>query len=97
MFHHMVMVRFKSETTRSQIDSITTGLATLPSQIAELVDYRFGPDAEITDGSWDYGIAADFMGEADYLVYSNHHAHRAVVSERVAPVVDEIARVQFHS
>jgi hypothetical protein len=97
MFHHMVMFRFKPETTQSQIDAITTGLATLPDQIVELASYRFGPDAAVTDGSWDYGVVADFTHEADYPVYSSHPAHIAVIAERITPVVDEIARVQFRS
>ncbi len=95
MLHHMVMFRFKSGTTESQIRSITAGLATLPDQIPELVRYRFGRDAAVTDGAWDYGVSADFPDSAGYHAYSNHPAHVAVLTERITPVIDEVARVQF--
>lgn len=97
MFHHMVMFRFKDDTTEDEIDAITAGLAALPSQIDVLGNYRFGPDAGITEGSWDYGVAADFTDEGHYPEYSSHPAHVAVFKERIAPVVEEIARVQFRS
>jgi hypothetical protein len=42
-------------------------------------------------------VVADFTHEADYPVYSSHPAHIAVIAERITPVVDEIARVQFRS
>jgi hypothetical protein len=97
MFHHMVMFRFRAGTSEDQIDAITDGLASLPGKIDVLSGYRFGPDAGITDGSWDYGVAADFVDEAHYPDYSSHPAHVTVFKDRIAPVVDEIARVQFRS
>lgn len=97
MFHHMVMFRFKSDTTEDQVAAMTAGLATLPGKIAELAAYRFGPDVGMTEGSWDYGVAADFDSAADYVTYSNHPAHRAVVDQAISPYVDEIVRVQYGS
>lgn len=97
MFHHMVMFRFKDGTTQEQIDAITSALASLPDEIDVLLAYRFGPDAGITDGTWHYGVAADFQEEAHYAEYATHPSHVAVVEERVSPIVDQIARVQFRS
>jgi hypothetical protein len=97
MFHHTVMFRFKPGTTQSQIDAITAGLAALPADIVELVVYRFGPDAGITDESWDYAVAADFHDSSGYFAYRDHPAHRAVVDERIDPNVEEFARIQFYS
>lgn len=97
MFHHMAMFRFNPGTTKDQIDSITDGLASLPDQIDVLSGYRFGPDAGIAEGSWDYGVAADFADETHYAAYSNHPAHVAVIKDRIAPVVSEIARVQIRA
>lgn len=95
MFHHLVMFRFKAETTQEDIDAVSAGLATLPDQIAEIVEYRFGPDVGTADGSWDFGLAAVFASEDDYRVYRDHPTHVAVITERIAPVKDKIERVQF--
>ncbi len=97
MFHHMAMFRFRAGTTEDQIGAITEGLGSLPGEIDVLMAYRFGPDAGIAEGSWDYAVAADFTDETHYPEYSNHPAHVAVLKERIAPVVEDIARVQFRS
>lgn len=97
MFHHMVIFRFEDGTDSQQIDAITEGLASLPPEIDVLVGYRFGPDVGITEGSWDYGVAADFVAEGHYNDYSKHPAHVRVVEERIKPFIKESARVQFWS
>jgi hypothetical protein len=97
MFNHMVVARFKAGTTQDQIDAITAGLASLPGAIEAIDEYRFGQDAGITDGTWDYGILARFATESDYAAYASHPAHVEVIQTRITPVVDEIARVQFES
>jgi hypothetical protein len=93
----MVMFRFKTGTTRHQIDAITDGLASLPGQIRVLDDYHFGPDAAIVESSWDYGISARFANEGDYAIYATDPAHTEVIRATITPVVDEIARVQLRS
>ena len=97
MLHHMVMFRFKTGTTQDQINAITDGLASLPGQIAVLDDYRFGPDAGITEGAWDYGVSGKFTDEADYTIYATHPAHTEVIRTTITPDVDEIAREQLRS
>jgi hypothetical protein len=97
MFHHMVMFRFKTGTTQDQINAITEGLATLPGRIGVLKDYRFGPDAGVTEGAWDYGVSAKFSDEAAYAVYATDPAPPEVIATTRTPVVDEIARVQLRS
>lgn len=97
MFHHMVMFQFREGTTEDQISAITDGLASLPDQIAVLHSYHFGPDAGFTDGTWDYGVSAEFASEADYATYASDPAHTEVIRTTITPVVDRIARVQLRS
>ena len=97
MLHHTVMFRFKKGTTPEQVAEITEGLSTLPGEIDSLVDYRFGPNAGITESSWDYGVCATFVSDADYTIYAEHRAHTEVIRTTITPVVDEIVRVQFNT
>jgi hypothetical protein len=97
MLNHIVMFRFKEGTTSEQVAEITEGLSTLPGEIDALVDYRFGPNAGITESSWDYGVCATFISDADYRIYAEHPAHTAVIRTTIMPAVDEIVRVQFRS
>lgn len=95
MFHHVAMFRFEEGTTDAQVAAVTAGLAALPDQIDVLVGYRFGPDAGVTEGSWDYVVVADLRDADAYPVYRDHPVHRAVVNDLIAPLVVEAARVQF--
>ncbi len=97
MFHHVAMFRFKEGTTVEQVDAATAALAALPSQIDVLIGYRFGPDAGVTDGSWDYAVVADVADAADFVTYRDHPTHRAVVTDFMSPIIAEGARVQFET
>ena len=74
MFRHVVMFRWTADTTPADVSAIVEGLGGLPAAIAEIRDYRFGPDAEINEGNFDFVVVADFESEEDYLVYRDHPA-----------------------
>lgn len=95
MFHHVAMFRFKEGTTAEQVEAVDTALAALPDQIDVLLGYQFGPDAGVTEGSWDFVVIADLADASGYPVYKNHPAHVAAVDDVIAPIVAEAARVQF--
>jgi hypothetical protein len=95
MFRHVVVFRFEPGTTEAQVRAIADGLAGLPAAIGELRDYRFGTDAGINEGNFEFAVVADFDDREGYLVYRDHPAHRQVIDERIAPVLLERAAVQF--
>lgn len=92
---HLVLLRFHPGTSPEQVAAIATALRTLPGQIPELGTYLVGPDLAISDGTYDFGIAADFASQADYETYRDHPAHQAVIHELIAPLVAERAAVQY--
>ena len=57
--------------------------------------YRFGADAAVNDGNFDYVVVADFDDVAGYLAYRDHPAHQAAITEHIAPIVAERAAVQY--
>ena len=67
------------------MDAIVEGLETLPGSIPEIRRYVIGRDARINDGNADLTAVADFDDVDGYLVYRDHPAHKAVISERIAP------------
>ena len=97
MIHHVAMFRFKEGTTAEQVNAATTALEALPSQIDVLIECRCGPDVGIMERAWDYVIVADVADADDFATYRDHPAHRAVVTEFMAPIIAEGARVQFES
>jgi hypothetical protein len=96
MFRHVVMMRWTDGTTPADVSAVIEGLGGLPAAIAEIRDYRFGPDAEVNDGNFDFVVVADFDSVDDYLVYRNHPVHRALIAERITPHLAERVAVQYY-
>jgi hypothetical protein len=97
MIHHVAMFRFEEGITAEQVEAATTALKELPLQIDVLVRYRCGADLNMMDGSWDFVVVADVADADDFATYRDHPAHRAVVTNFMAPIIAEGARVQFES
>jgi hypothetical protein len=95
MFRHVVMFRWTPDTTPADVSAIVEGLGGLPGAIPELREYRFGHDAGINPGNFDFAVVADFQSADDYVVYRDHPLHRALIAERITPHVAERAAVQF--
>ncbi len=95
MLRHVALFRWADGTTAEQKQAICDGLARLPSLIPELGDYRFGDDAGLVDGNWDFAVVADFDDAEGWRAYREHPEHRRVVAEQIAPVAVERAAVQY--
>lgn len=96
-FHHVVLFRWIDQVSEEQVRTITRVLGELPASIPEIARFRCGTDAGLAPGNWHYAVAADFDDEAAYLVYRDHPAHRAVISEHIEPVLADRIAVQFPS
>lgn len=92
----MVLFRWADGVDDDDVAEVAAALAALPAQIPEILAYRFGPDAGIDDGNWDFTVTADVADEAAYATYRDHPAHRAVVVDVVKPRLAARAAVQFH-
>jgi len=97
MLRHVALFRFKPETTNDQIESAALALSTLPDQIDVLRKFRFGSDAGITEGEWDFAVVAVVDNADDYVAYRDDPAHVAILRDYLAPLVSEAARIQFES
>ncbi|MGB5169545.1 MAG: Dabb family protein [Acidimicrobiia bacterium] len=97
MLRHVALFRFKPETTDERIEAAMAALSALPDQIDEIRKFRFGPDAGITEGAWDFAVVAVLDNADDYVEYRDHPAHVAVLQDYLAPLIAEAARVQFES
>lgn len=95
MFHHVVLFRWAPEATGGQKDDVARRLGALPAAIPAIRAYRFGPDAGVNVGNFDFAVVADFDDRAGYLAYRDHPAHQAVIADCIAPIVVERSAVQF--
>lgn len=91
----MALFRWKDGTTEDQKHQIRHRLAELPSLIADVRDYRFGPDAGLVDTNWDFAVVADFDDADGWRSYREHPAHQRIIAEHIGPAAAERASVQF--
>jgi hypothetical protein len=98
MLRHVVLFRWTEQASQEAIETIAGDLSRLPGAIAEILDYRFGPDAGIHRSAdvanWDYAVSADFASVDDFATYRDHPAHLALIG-RIAPLLADRAAVQF--
>ena len=97
MLRHVALFRFKPETTDEQIEAAMIALSALPDRIDVLRKFRFGPDAGITEGAWDFAVVAVLDNAHDYVAYRDDPAHIAVLRDSIGPLISEAARIQFES
>jgi stress responsive alpha/beta barrel protein len=92
---HVSVLTFREGTTTAEIDAIAAALRALPEEIGVIRDYRVGSDLGIDDGNGHFVVVADFASPADYAVYRDHPAHRAVLAEVIRPLLASRAAAQY--
>jgi hypothetical protein len=95
MIRHVVMFRWKPETTPEDVAAIEEGLSKMPSEVPEIQRYTYGADVGINEGNFDFVVVADFATADDYVVYRDHPTHRAFIEQHTRPNMAERASVQF--
>jgi Stress responsive A/B Barrel Domain len=94
-FRHVVMFRWNDDVDAAHVAAVEAGLSTLPGLVPQIAEYRFGIDAGVNEGNFDFVVVADFASVDDYLVYRDHPDHRALIAELVTGHVATRAAVQY--
>ena len=95
MFRHVVLLRWKPDMPAAALERAMEALAELKAATTSALDYRYGADAEVDAGNWDFAVVADFASEADYIEFRDDEAHRSMVSEVIVPWRAERAAIQL--
>lgn len=95
MFRHCVLFRWTDEASDDQKQAVRDGLAALPTLIPEIRRYRFGDDAGLAEGNFDFAVVADFDSADAWRTYAAHAEHQRLIAERVRPILAGRAAVQF--
>lgn len=94
MIRHVVLFRWDAAASPQAVAEVSPALSGLPDAIDAIKAYRFGPDAGLAEGNWDYSVTADFADEAAYVAYRDHPAHQDVIEQTILPIVAERAAMQ---
>jgi hypothetical protein len=91
----VVLIRWKPGTSDAQKQAVREGLAALPAAIPEIQNYQFGDDAAIVEGNYEFAIVADFDNPSDFQTYAAHDVHQKLIAERIRPILQDRAAVQY--
>ena len=97
MFRHVVMFRWTDDVDAAHVAAVEEALAELPAGISSLRSYRFGADARVNDGNYDFVVTADFDDVDGYIAYRDHPDHLAMIDRLFKGRVAERAAVQFEA
>ena len=95
MLRHVAVFTFTPEASNEQVAALADGLARLPAQIPDIRDYRFGPDAGLSDNTDDFAVVADFDDLEGYRRYASHPAHQDLLATLLRPILAGRHSVQF--
>ena len=91
LLRHLVIFKFKDDTTAEQTKAIVDAFAALPGKIDTIVDFECGTDVSVegkADG-FTHGFLVTFRDEAGRAAYLPHPAHQEFV-KLVGPHVDKV-------
>ena len=91
VLRHVVLFKFKDDTTSRQIKNIESAFCALPSKISAIYDFEWGTDVSIEDRSdgFTHCFVVTFLNEADRTQYLPHPAHKEFVSI-MQPRIDKV-------
>lgn len=80
MITHVVLFKFKTETTEADIEQLIDGLAGLPEAIEAIREFRFGTDVLHSERSYDFALVSSFDDLEALQSYQVHPEHQKVVA-----------------
>ena len=80
MLTHVVLFKFKPETTAEQAQKLEAALKGLPALISEIREFRVGRDVIRSERSYDLGLISAFDDLAALQRYQVNPDHQAVVT-----------------
>jgi hypothetical protein len=92
VIRNVILVKLKDEYDAAELARIKDGLYALG--LPGTLSYVIGDDLALRDGNWSFAIVADFADLDAYRGYDLDEPHNALRA-RLAPLTEQVARVQF--
>ena len=91
LLRHIVLFKFKEDTTKEDLTAIENAFAELPAKIPEIVDFEWGTNnsPEGLDKGFTHSFFVSFKDEKGREVYLPHPDHKAFV-ELAGPSIEDV-------
>lgn len=98
LLRHIVLLKFKENTTPQDIESVEKAFSELPTSIKEIYSFEWGINnsPEGLDKGFTHSFLITFLTESDRAIYLPHPAHLAFV-EVLKPHLDDVLVVDYWS
>ena len=96
LLRHIVLFKFKEDTTKEDLTAIENALAELPAKIPEIVDFEWGTNnsPEGLDKGFTHSFFVSFKDEKGREVYLPHPDHKAFV-ELAGPSIEDVLVIDY--
>jgi hypothetical protein len=96
VLRHVVLFRFKEDTTTADIRKIENAFCALPSKIDVIYDFEWGTDVSVENRhkGFTHCFFVSFLSEADRAVYLPHPAHEEF-GALLGPHLDDVLVVDY--
>lgn len=88
MLTHIGVLTLMPSATQADRRAIVEGLAALVGQIDGLRRVRTGLDLGLSHGTADIVFQLEFESQEAWRRYASHPAHKALIAERIVPVLE---------
>ncbi|MBK9315788.1 MAG: Dabb family protein [Acidobacteria bacterium] len=94
MIRHIVLFKYKDETSQADRDAFLAMLRELPSKIEEIVDFEAGHDVVHAARSFDAALVASYADLDALDRYARHEDHLPVVN-RAKEICHQVVAVDY--
>ena len=96
VLRHVVLFKFKDDTTNQQIKQIENAFCALPGKVDSIYDFEWGTDVSVENLSqgFTHCFVVTFLSEADRAKYLPHPAHKEFASS-LGPYLDKVLVVDY--
>ena len=95
MIRHTTLINFKDDATQEQKGEALKAFQQLPQHIPGILEFQVGLDLGLLEGNASLALQATFANREDFITYSAHEAHAAVVFPVCGPIMTGYSTAQF--
>ena len=95
MVEHLVILKFKEDTTQEQLEDFLAGAKGLQDKFDGIVDLSVGENFTDRSQGFTHGVCVRFHDRAALEHYLPHPAHMDVVETYIKPILDDIIVIDY--
>ena|SRR5258708_39172710 len=96
MVEHIVLFKWKPDTSREAIEAAVAGLMGLKYKIPGIIDMTCGDNFSSRSQGYEFGLVIRFTDREALEAYGPNPLHQEVVQTLIAPIREEVIAVDYN-